>query len=76
VLLTLSALEHCDNPADSLRREIEAALDNQRNIMPLLLERFDFSTPKVATQPTGKLYNCSTDQKKERIDVYQNSMPD
>jgi hypothetical protein len=55
VLLTPSALEHCDNPADWLRREIEMALDNQRNIVPLMLERFDFSTPKIATQLTGKL---------------------
>jgi TIR domain len=55
VLLTPSALEHCDKPADWLRREIEAALDNQRNIVPLMLEGFDFSTPKIATQLTGKL---------------------
>jgi tetratricopeptide (TPR) repeat protein len=55
VLLTPSALEHCNDPADWLRREIETALDNQRNIVPLMLEGFDFSTPKVATQLTGKL---------------------
>jgi tetratricopeptide (TPR) repeat protein len=55
VLLTPSALERCDDPQDWLRREIEAALDNQRNIIPLMLEGFDFGTPKIATQLMGKL---------------------
>jgi hypothetical protein len=36
VLLTPSALERCDDPKDWLRREIETALDNQRNIVPLM----------------------------------------
>ena len=55
VLLTPSALERCDNPADWLRREIETALANQRNIVPLMLEGFDFGTPKIANQLTGDL---------------------
>jgi Flp pilus assembly protein TadD len=55
VLLTPSALERCDDPADWLRREIETALDTHRNIIPLMLEGFDFGTPKIATQLTGKL---------------------
>ncbi len=55
VLLTPSALERCDDPADWLRREIEAALDTQRNIVPLMLEGFDFGTPTIASQLTGKL---------------------
>ena len=41
--------------ADCLRREIETALDIQRNIVPLRLEGFDFGAPKVARQLTGKL---------------------
>src|ERR1035438_9070049 len=40
VLLTPSALEHCDDPKDWLRREIETALANQRNIVPLMVEGF------------------------------------
>jgi TIR domain-containing protein len=40
VVLTPSALERCDEPADWLRREIETALDIQRNIVPLMLEGF------------------------------------
>ena len=55
VLLTPSALERCDEPSDWLRREIETALDSQRNIVPLMLESFDFGAPKIAGQLTGKL---------------------
>ncbi len=55
VLLTPSALERCDDPADWLRREVETALASQRNIVPLMLEGFDFGTPKIASQLTGTL---------------------
>jgi tetratricopeptide (TPR) repeat protein len=55
VLLTPSALERCSEPEDWLRREIETALDEKRNIVPLLLEGFSFSTPSISDQLTGKL---------------------
>lgn len=55
VLLTPSALEHCDDPEDWLRREIETAVDTQRNIVPLMLEGFDFNAPAIASRLTGKL---------------------
>ena len=55
VLLTPSALENCDKPGDWLRREIEAAMDLRRNIIPLMLEGFDFGAPMIASQLTGKL---------------------
>jgi tetratricopeptide (TPR) repeat protein len=55
VLLTPSALERCNDPADWLRREIETALESQRNIVPLMLEGFDFRCPKIASQLTGSL---------------------
>ncbi len=55
VLLTPSALERCRDPRDWLRREIERALDTQRNIVPLMLEGFDFGTPAIANQLIGKL---------------------
>src|SRR5271170_8043629 len=55
VLLTPSALERCDDPADWLRREIETALASQRNIVPLMLEEFDFGTPTISRQLTGAL---------------------
>jgi tetratricopeptide (TPR) repeat protein len=55
VLLTPSALEGCDEPGDWLCREIEIALNAKRNIIPLLLEGFDFDTPAIAGKLTGKL---------------------
>jgi tetratricopeptide (TPR) repeat protein len=54
-VLTPSALERCGDPSDWLRREIETALSSQRIIVPLMLEGFDFGTPKIADQLTGKL---------------------
>jgi hypothetical protein len=55
VLLTPTALERSGDPKDWMRREIEAALDNRRNIVPLMLEGSDFGKPPVAGQLTGKL---------------------
>ena len=55
ILLTPSALDRCGEPEDWLRREIETALDEKRNIVPLMLEGFSFSTPAIADQLTGKL---------------------
>jgi len=55
VLLTPSALERCGEAGDWLRREIEAALELRRNIVPLTLEGFDFSTPAISGQLPGTL---------------------
>ena len=55
VLLTPSALERCGEPGDWLRREIETALESKRNIVPLMLEGFDFGSPKIARELTGSL---------------------
>jgi tetratricopeptide (TPR) repeat protein len=55
VLLTPSALERCGEPGDWLRREIETALDTKRNIVPLMLEGFDFRAPAIAKRLTGRL---------------------
>jgi hypothetical protein len=55
VLLTPTALERCSDPKDWMRREIEAAIDSQRNIVPLMFGSFDFGTPAIASQLTGKL---------------------
>ncbi len=55
VLLTPSALERCGEPGDWLRREIETALEAQRNLVPLMLDSFHFDTPAIADQLTGKL---------------------
>ncbi len=55
VVLTPSALERCVNSDDWLRREIETALDEKRNIVPIFLEGFDFGSPSISKYLTGKL---------------------
>jgi tetratricopeptide (TPR) repeat protein len=55
VLLTPSALNRCSDPGDWLRREIETAIDLQRNIVPVFLKGFSYKTPQIANQLTGKL---------------------
>ncbi len=65
VILTPSALERCNEPGDWLRREIETAFQSRRNIVPLMLEGFDFGTPTIASRLTGTLsplkrYNALT----------------
>jgi tetratricopeptide (TPR) repeat protein len=55
VILTPSALERCVNADDWLRREIETALDEKRNIVPLFLEGFNFGSPSIAQYLTGKM---------------------
>ncbi|MBI1278902.1 MAG: TIR domain-containing protein [Anaerolineaceae bacterium] len=53
VILTPSALERCTEPGDWLRREIEYALDNGRNIVPLMFDGFSYRD--VQKYLTGKL---------------------
>ena len=55
LILTPSALERCDEPGDWLRREIETAIASKRNIVPIMLEGFSFSSPAIANQLTGTL---------------------
>jgi tetratricopeptide (TPR) repeat protein len=42
VILTPSALERCTSPDDWLRLEIETAIDNKRNIIPLMFDGFNW----------------------------------
>src|SRR5262249_52664294 len=55
VLLTPSALGGCSKPDDWLRREVETALRIRRNIVPIIMDGFDFGTPGIANQLTGTL---------------------
>ena len=55
VILTPSALERCSEPGDWLRREIEAAMDEKRNIVPLMLESFDFGSPTTVNALTASV---------------------
>ena len=55
VVLSPSALERCNETGDWLRREIETAIDAKRNIIPLVMEGFDFGSPATVKALTGKL---------------------
>jgi hypothetical protein len=55
IVLTPSALERCKESDDWLRREIETAIDEKRNIVPLIMDGFDFGSPLVTEVLTGKL---------------------
>lgn len=43
VILSPGALERCDNPNDWVRREIEFAIEQQRNVVPLMTGGFRFA---------------------------------
>jgi TIR domain len=55
VVLTPTALEPRGASVNWMLREIEAAVDSQRNIVPLMLEGFDFGKAATAGHLTGKL---------------------
>ena len=55
VILTPTALERCNEPGDWLRREIETAIDERRNIVPLMIETFGFGDSLVKDSLTGKI---------------------
>jgi tetratricopeptide (TPR) repeat protein len=55
VILTPSALERCSEPGDWLRREIETAIDEKRNIIPLFFEGFNFGSATISQYLTGKM---------------------
>ncbi len=60
VILTPSALDNCNKPDDWLRREIETAIYENRNIIPFMVEEFDFGSDAVKNALTGKLKTLST----------------
>jgi len=55
IILSPSALERIKEPDAILRREIELAIDEKRNIVPLMMEGFDFDSPSTKEALTGKL---------------------
>ncbi len=59
LILTPIALDRCNEPGDWLRREIELAMDEKRNIIPLFFKGFRFGAPSVSEKLTGKLKNLS-----------------
>lgn len=77
VILTEGTLERCGEPGDWLRREVEYALDVQRNVVPVLIDDFklDIQTQAMLTgQMSGlmrhnalKLYYEYFDEGLERL---------
>jgi formylglycine-generating enzyme required for sulfatase activity len=59
LILTPTALDRCNEPGDWLRREIEIAIDEKRNIVPLFFKGFRFGNPSISEKLTGKLKNLS-----------------
>ena len=59
LILTPTTLDRCNEPGDWLRREIELAIDEKRNIVPLFFKGFHFDDPSVAEKLAGKLKNLS-----------------
>lgn len=59
LILTPTALDRCNEPGDWLRREIEMAIDEKRNIIPLFFKSFHFGNPSISEKLTGKLKNLS-----------------
>ncbi len=59
LILTPTALDRCNAPDDWLRREIEVAIDEKRNIIPLFFRGFQFGDPSIKGKLTGKLRNLS-----------------
>jgi len=57
VILGPYTLERCDQPEDWLRREIELAIETKRNIIPLMIEGFNFNSFSTEKTLTGKLAN-------------------
>ena len=55
VILTPTALDRCSKHGDWLRREIETAVSERRNIIPLFFDGFNFGAPSVSEKLTGKL---------------------
>lgn len=58
LILTPTALDRCGEPGDWLRREIELAIDEKRNIIPLFFDGFNFGN--VSEKLTGKLQKFSS----------------
>jgi hypothetical protein len=55
VLLTPSALASCTSANAHLRREIETALEHERNIVPLMFLGFNYDSPAIKKYLTGPL---------------------
>jgi hypothetical protein len=59
LILTPTTLDRCNEPGDWLRREIELAINEKRNIVPLFFKGFRFGAPNVQDKLTGTMQHLS-----------------
>lgn len=57
IILTPTSLDRCSQPGDWLQREIETAISEKRNIIPVFFDGFSFGTPSVEKALTGQWVN-------------------
>ena len=55
ILLAPSSLEGLEDKENWMRKEIELAIENRRNIVPVMLEGFDFGASETKKYLTGSL---------------------
>ena len=60
IILSPSALERLGEKNSVMRREVELAIDEKRNIIPLMMGSFDFGSPSAKEALTGKLSSLSS----------------
>ena len=60
LILSPSALERLGEKNAIMRREVELAIDEKRNIIPVMMESFDFGSPSAKEALTGKLESLSS----------------
>jgi formylglycine-generating enzyme required for sulfatase activity len=73
LILTPTTLDRCSEPGDWLRREVETAIDEKRNIIPLFFNGFNFGDDKVSEKLTGKLKDIS---RYNGMNVHQDYFPE
>lgn len=57
VVLSPGCLDRCENKDDWLRREIAHAIDTRRNIVPILIDGFDYPRPNALPLEVNDLIN-------------------
>ncbi len=82
LILPPNALERCDDPEDWLYQEITHAIENNKNIIPIMMEKFEwpkFLPEGLKTLPDYNGIHHSKDFVNELIDrifLFLNSKPD
>jgi hypothetical protein len=73
IVLSQNTLDRCVETSDLMRQEIETALVEKRNVIPLMMEGFDFGSPNVTHVLTGKLSDL---KRKNGLRIYPDFFPE